>query len=112
LNRLSPGINGDTSRAAIRNADRALQQLLAWLDAHPAMKRNTDLFVTSDHGFATISRREIDRDGGTTRSDSAQHEYLDAQGRVETPKGTLPYGFLAIDLARDLGLSLFDPDRH
>ena len=37
LNRLSPGINGDTSRAAIRNADRALQQLLAWLDAHPAI---------------------------------------------------------------------------
>ena len=112
LNRLSPGINGDTSQAAIRNADRALQQLLAWLDEHLAIKRNTDLFVTSDHGFATISRREIDRDGGTTRSDAAQHEYLDAQGRVETPKGTLPYGFLAIDLAQDLGLSLFDPDRH
>ena len=28
--------------------------------------------------------------------------HLDAQGRVETARGTLPNGFLAIDLARDL----------
>ena len=112
LDALSPGINGTTSQLSLRNADRSLQQLFAWLDAHPATKANTDIFVTSDHGFATISRREIDRNGRTTMSEAAQHDYLDAQGGVETAKGTLPYGFLAIDLARDLQLNLFDPDRR
>lgn len=112
LNRLDPGINGNTVHAAIQHADRNLQQILAWLDAHPAIRKNTDVFVTSDHGFATISRREIARDGRLTASASAQHDYLDAQGKVETAKGTLPFGFLAIDLARDLDLNLYDPDRR
>jgi arylsulfatase A-like enzyme len=112
LDALSPGINGTTSQLSLRNADRCLQQLFSWLDAHPAIKANTDIFVTSDHGFATISRREIDPSGRTTTSDSAQHDYLDAQGGVETARGTLPYGFLAIDLALDLRLNLFDPDRR
>ena len=76
------------------------------------MKENTDLFVTSDHGFATISRREIDRLGHLTKSESAQHYYLDNNGKVETEKGTLPTGFLAIDLAIGLKTGLFDPDRH
>ncbi len=61
LGTLYPGINGSSSRQAVRNADRNLQQLLDWLDAHPDVKANTDLVVTSDHGFSTISRRELDR---------------------------------------------------
>ena len=112
LGTLYPGINGDSSAAAIRNADRNLRQLLDWLDDHPAIRANTDIFVTSDHGFATISRREIDRLGNTTSSEAAKHYYLDANGRVETNKGTLPVGFLAIDLALGLKTNLFDPDRH
>ena len=112
LGSLVPGINGVTSREAVRNADRALQQLLGWLEAHPAIKATTDVVVTSDHGFATVSRREIDRTGRATSSQAAQHYYQDATGAVDTDKGTLPTGFLAIDLSIDLHLNLFDPGRR
>jgi arylsulfatase A-like enzyme len=112
LNQLVPGINGETSRLALRNADHNLRQLLDWLHGHPEIVANTDIFVTSDHGFATISRKEIDRFGHATSSESARHYYLDAAGKVETEKGTLPLGFLAIDLALGLKTNLFDPDRH
>lgn len=105
---LSPGVNGPTSRAGVRNADRSLQQLLAWLDAHPAVEANTDVVVTSDHGFATISRREIDRARHPTASEAAKHLYVDAHGRLDTAAGALPPGFLAIDLAHDLQTGLFD----
>jgi arylsulfatase A-like enzyme len=111
LGTLSPGVNGDTSRRGVRNADRSLQRLMAWLDAHPAVKANTNVVVTSDHGVATISRSEIDRSGQRTRAESAQHDYI-AGGRVDTLKGMLPQGFLAIDLAYDLQLSLVDPDQR
>jgi arylsulfatase A-like enzyme len=110
LGTLSPGINGRTSRLGVRNADRNLQQLLAWLDAHPAIKANTDIVVTSDHGFATVSRREIDRTGRATDSDTAKHEYVDETGKVDTAKGTLPPGFLAIDLSLGLHTDVFDPN--
>jgi hypothetical protein len=112
LGTLYPGINGDTSRRAVQNADRALQRLLDWLDAHPAVKANTDVFVTSDHGFATISRSSLDRSGRPSGRESARHDYLGEGGRVDTLKGTLPYGFLALDLAYDLQLALFDSDVH
>jgi arylsulfatase A-like enzyme len=112
LNMLAPGINGPTATRGVQNADRNLAQILAWLDAHPASKDNTDVFVTADHGFATISRREIDRSGRTTASEAARHDYVDASGKVDTVKGTLPLGFLAIDLASSLGAALFDPDQH
>jgi arylsulfatase A-like enzyme len=112
LGTLFPGINGPTSRAAVQNADRTLGQLLAWLDGHPTVKANTDVVITSDHGFATISRRDIDRVGHPTTSEAAKHYYVDATGAVDTDKGMLPLGFLAIDLSLDLHLSLFDPDRH
>jgi len=109
LGALFPGINGPTSRLAVRNADRSLQRVLEWLDSHPAVAANTDVFVTSDHGFATISRREIDRSGRATASESAKHFYLDAAGKVDTEKGMLPTGFLAIDLTVDLRMNLYDP---
>jgi arylsulfatase A-like enzyme len=108
--RLEPGINGPTSIAGIRNADHCLGSLLAWLDEHPDVKANTDIFVTSDHGFATVSRREIDRLKTPTTSPTAQHVYLNASGKVDTTKGFLPGGFLAIDLARELKTRLWDPD--
>jgi arylsulfatase A-like enzyme len=112
LNELFPGINGPSSHHALRNADNNLKQLLGWLDAHPSIKANTDVFVTSDHGFATVSRREIDRTGKTSSAESAQHVYLDGNGRVDTERGTLPPGFLAVDLAFDFKLNLFDSDRR
>jgi Type I phosphodiesterase / nucleotide pyrophosphatase len=112
LGTLYPGINGDSSRLALENADRNLRQIVDWLDANPAVKAQTDIFVTSDHGFATISRQEIDRLGRKSASEAGKHAYLDANGNVETEQGTLPNGFLAIDLALGLKTNLFDPDRR
>jgi arylsulfatase A-like enzyme len=112
LGTLFPGINGDTSRRAVRNADRSLQRLVAWLHAHPGIEADTDIVVTSDHGFATISRSEIDRTGRLTTRESARHDYLGEGGRIDTLKGTLPLGFLALDLAYDLQMNVFDPDQR
>jgi arylsulfatase A-like enzyme len=112
LGTLYPGINGIASRMGVQNADRNLQRILDWLDANPSLKANTDLFITSDHGFATVSRMEIDRNGHLTQSEAAKHYYLDAAGNVEVERGKLPPGFLAIDLALDLRLNLYDPDRR
>jgi hypothetical protein len=109
---LYPGINGPTSIAAVRNADRALQALLDWLEAHPGVRDHTDVIVTSDHGFATVSRGTLDRTGRMTKAESASHDYLGASGGLDTLKGTLPPGFLALDLAYDLQLNVFDPDQQ
>ncbi|HWB31927.1 MAG TPA: alkaline phosphatase family protein [Acidobacteriaceae bacterium] len=109
LQNLKPGINGQTSERGVRNADHCLQQLLAWLDAHPAVKASTDVLVTSDHGFATISRREIAVDGTQTAEVSALMTYgLSGKAKPE-PEGTLPPGFLAVDLAIREHMRLFDP---
>ena len=110
LNQLAPGINGATSKDAVRNADRNLKQILDYLDAHPDVRDNTNIFVTSDHGFSTVSRREIDAVGRATGSYSATLRYLDIAGRQEVNTGHLPPGFLAIDLARHLNLPLYDPE--
>jgi arylsulfatase A-like enzyme len=109
---LAPGVNGPTSKRGVQNADRNLQQILAWLDANPAVKANTNVFVTSDHGVATISRHEIDRTGRATESEAAKHDYVDSAGKIDTVKGMLPVGFLAIDLATSLKTNLFDPDQR
>jgi len=108
LQNLSPGINGPTSRRGVQNADHCLQQLLAWLDAHPAVKANTDIFLTSDHGFATISRREINASGGTTGEVSAALDYMVTGKEKPEPPGTLPSGFLAVDLAVRGHMRAFD----
>ena len=110
LNQLTPGINGATSKAAMQNADRNLRQILDYLDAHPQVRDNTNVFVTSDHGFSTVSRREVDAAGRPTRSYAATVRYLDASGRQEVNTGALPPGFLAIDLANNLELPLYDPE--
>lgn len=108
LQTLQPGINGDTSKLGLQNADHCLKQLLDWLDAHPAIKANTDVLVTSDHGFATISRREI-ADGTTTGEPSAALAYEVTGKDKPQPPGTLPTGFLAVDLAIREHMRLFDP---
>ena len=93
---LVPGINGPTSKKALRNADEALHQLLAFLHDNK-LEETTDVIITSDHGFATISRSDINSQQEKTRSPSVQN-------------GVLPNGFLAMDLAKHFGYSLFDPD--
>ena len=110
LNQLQPGINGPTSSAAVANADSNLKQLLDYIDSNPTLRASTDVFVTSDHGFATISRHKVDSAGHGSQSYSTTFTYLGADGKSEAPPGWLPPGFLAIDLAHYLGLPLFDPD--
>jgi arylsulfatase A-like enzyme len=98
LNTLMPGINGPTTSAAIKNTDddlRRLQETLRDL----GLAETTDVIVAADHGFATISK-------DSKTSVAARANYQDV------PKGFLPPGFLAVDLAKGLGLSLFDPDAN
>jgi len=106
LNALSPGINGPTSRAAVRHADQELRTLLEYLRTHANLARRTDVFVVSDHGYATISKRDLDAQGHGTDSPAALAHYPDV------PEGFLPPGFLALDLAQLLHEPLFDPDNR
>jgi hypothetical protein len=110
LNKLVPGINGPTSKAALRIADNNLKQILDYINSDAQLAANTDIFLTADHGFATISKYNIDAAGHATTSYAAKSIYKNAEGRQEVNTGFLPVGFLAIDLAHELGLPLFDPD--
>jgi Type I phosphodiesterase / nucleotide pyrophosphatase len=102
LNQLSPGINGPTSKAAVRNADNNLKQILDYLQSVPALAEDADIFVTSDHGFSTISKSRLQTsDETTTASYAATKQYRDNKGRQEVNSGFLPSGFLAIDLAQN-----------
>ncbi len=116
LNTLTPGINGPTSMASIKNADDNLAQLRKALDElgltastdiivsqlrkaldELGLTASTDIIVSADHGFSTISKE-------SKTSPSAKASYDD------TPKDFLPMGFVAIDLAKALNLPLFDPN--
>jgi arylsulfatase A-like enzyme len=95
----------------VRNADGNLRQILSYLETTPGLADDTDIFLTSDHGFSTISKREIGSLGTEfTSSYAAAQTYKNASGRQEVNTGFLPPGFLAIDLAHFLNLPLFDPD--
>ena len=96
LGRLIPGINGPTSLAAIKNADDDLARLLDTLKQQ-GLDGDTDVILTSDHGFSTISKE-------SATSWSATQTYKDVTAAL------LPPGFVAIDLAHALGLPLYDPD--
>jgi len=96
LNTITPGINGPTSLAAIKNADNNLAQLRKALD-DLGLAATTDIMIAADHGFSTISKE-------SKTSPSAKASYED------TPKDFLPMGFLAIDLGKALDLPLFDPN--
>src|SRR5712672_267808 len=96
LNTVTPGINGPTSLAGIRNADNNLAQLRKALD-DLGLSATTNVMIAADHGFSTISKE-------SKTSPSAKAAYED------TPKDFLPMGFLAIDLAKALNLPLFDPN--
>jgi arylsulfatase A-like enzyme len=105
LGDLAIGINGPTSKAAVHDADQTLRQILAALEGDPALASTTDVVVTSDHGFSTISRRDVDTDGHASQSPSTKRRAPDVR------PGDLPPGFLAIDVAAHLGMTLCDPDR-
>jgi arylsulfatase A-like enzyme len=110
LQSLQPGINGDTAKLGLRNADHCLKELLDWLDANPSIKANTDVLIASDHGFATVSRREIASDGSHTGEPSAALTYELMGKEKQEPPGTLPTGFLAVDLAIREHMRMFDPE--
>jgi len=96
LNQLTPGINGPTSLAAIKNADNDLARLRQAL-ADLGLADTTDIVVSADHGFATISKE-------SKTSPAARASYADVAA------GFVPPGFVAIDIATALQLPLFDPD--
>jgi hypothetical protein len=96
LGRLVPGINGPTSLAAIKNADDDLARLIAALKEQ-GLDGDTDIILVSDHGFSTISKE-------SATSWAATQSYKDVSARL------LPPGFVAIDLAHALDMTLYDPD--
>lgn len=96
LNRLVPGIDGPTTLAAIRNADNDLAKLESALKKL-GLDGDTDIVLTSDHGFSTISKESAT-------------SYAAAQSYKDVPANMLPPGFLAIDIAHGLDLQLYDPD--
>jgi hypothetical protein len=96
LNTLTPGINGPTSLASIRNADDDLARLRSTL-SELGLLDSTDIIITADHGFSTISKE-------SQTSSTVKIKFSDAL------PGHLPYGFVALDLAHALNLPLIDPD--
>jgi len=95
VGKLTPGINGPTAIAGIKDADDTLAALLAALKAQ-GLDKTTDVFVTADHGFSTIDR----------------HSATSAAAKMTFPKvpaGETPPGLVAIDLADGLGLPMLDP---
>ena len=96
LNELRPGINGPTSLAAVKNADDNLGKIEAAL-AGLGLAEATNVFVSADHGFSTISKE-------SETSPAAHASYKDVL------PNHLPPGFLALDIGRALGLPVFDPD--
>ncbi len=94
LNKVVPGINGPTSMAGIRDADNDLGLLRKALK-ELGLEDTTDIVVTADHGFSTESRQ-------SATSPAARDRYPDVV------PGFVPPGFAALDLARALGLQVFD----
>ena len=83
----APGINGPSGKAGTRDADTMLGELLAALKQQ-GLDKTTDVFVTADHGFLTVSHE-------SKTSPSAKD-------------GQIAPGFLASDLASALDLPKID----
>ncbi|MCX7309688.1 MAG: alkaline phosphatase family protein [Afipia sp.] len=94
-NQLTPGINGPTSLAAIKVADENLAAIQSTLK-ELGMEANTNVFVTADHGFSTISKE-------SKTSPSAKLSF------EKVPQGQLPPGFLSMDLALAFGMKVYEP---
>src|SRR4029079_16946731 len=94
--KVSPGINGPTSLASIKNADNNLADLRRALD-DLGVAATTDIVVAADDGFSTISKE-------SKTSPAGQATYADV------PAGLLPPRLLDNDIAKALDLPLYDPD--
>lgn len=90
---LAPGINSRSALAAARNADSMLGDIRAALKAE-GLEGDTDLFVTADHGFLTVSR-------SSATSPSAK--------MVPGAIADLTPGFVAKDLSLTFGLQIRNP---
>jgi len=88
-----PGINGPSGKAGTRDADTMLGELLQALKDQ-GLDKNTDVFVTADHGFLTVAH---------TSATSPSTKF------GEAPTTETASGFLATDLAATLGLPLRAP---
>jgi arylsulfatase A-like enzyme len=82
-----PGINGPSGKAGTRDADTMLGELRQALKDQ-GLDATTDIFVTADHGFLTISHA--------------------SQTSPSAKDGQMAQGFLASDLASALGLPKID----
>src|SRR6185437_13419903 len=92
------GINGPSAVAGVRDADDTFAGLMRALKSQ-GLDRTTNVFITADHGFSTIVK-------SVNRNTSKAAEF-------ETDSGDpvdLPSGFVAIDIASELNLPLFDPN--
>ena len=98
LNQLVPGINGPTVQAARQNVDKNLAQIRTALK-DLGLEETTNIFLTADHGFSTISKE-------------SKTSYAATLSYPDVLKGFLPTGFLGIDIAHELKLSMFDPDKN
>ncbi|WP_374574709.1 alkaline phosphatase family protein [Phenylobacterium sp.] len=94
LNKLTPGINGPVALSGVRDASDNLGALRKAL-ADLGLAGDTDVIMTADHGFATISRE-------SKTSAAAKLSYPDVV------PGFLPPGFLGVDMAKDLDMPLYD----
>jgi arylsulfatase A-like enzyme len=122
FDRLGVGINGPSAQAAWRNADRNLAGILEFLaatddPASPGQKlaATTNVFVTSDHGFGTVSRRDLSASGDKVDNfaSTIHYQHLVTVRNVPTAveaeiPGFLPAGFVGIDLAEHLKLPAWD----
>lgn len=98
LGKLTPGINGPSGRAGIKDADETLAALLAALKAQ-GLDKTTDVFVTADHGFSTIDRQ--------SKTSATHGMTFDKVLAGETPPGVV-----AVDLAEGLTLPMLDPFKN
>jgi len=96
LGKVTPGINGPTSLAAIKNADDDLARLRTAID-QLGLAATTDIVIAADHGFSTISKE-------SNTSAAARTHYADV------PEGALPPGFVALDLAAAIRAPMLDPN--
>jgi phosphodiesterase/alkaline phosphatase D-like protein/arylsulfatase A-like enzyme len=120
-NSLTIGINGPTPKKGVQDADANLKQIIDYLKATPdpanpgkTLYDNTDIFVTADHGFSTISKQAVgiksfDANGVPTYINTTSYASTLSYSGVHA--GFLPPGFVAIDLAHDLGSTLYDPNK-
>ena len=120
-NSLTIGINGPTAKKGVQDADANLKQIIDYLKATPdpanpgkTLYDNTDIFVTADHGFSTISKQAVgiksfDANGVPTYINTTS--YASTLSFAGVHAGFLPPGFVAIDLAKDLGSTLYDPNK-